>query len=57
MKVGDLVRQKGNEGTYGFIVKIVENKWIGSKCQVVWLDVGFPKKWYAFVELEVLNEN
>jgi len=56
MKVGDLVRHIGNEETYGFVVCIVKNKWIGSRCQVVWLENNFPKKWYAFEELEVLNE-
>ena len=57
MKVGDLVRQKGQSQTFGFVVEIVENRWIGSRCQVVWLDKGFPKKWYAFEELEVVSES
>ena len=57
MKVGDLVRLKAGDEVYGFVVSIIENKWVGSRCAVVWLKDGFPKKWYALIELEVLNEN
>jgi len=57
VKIGDLVKLKTGTEIYGFIVCIQENKWIGSRCAVVWLQDGFPKKWYALVELEVLNES
>ena len=57
MKTGDLVRHVNNIEVYGFIINITENKWIGSRCQVVWLEGNFPKKWYAIEELEVISES
>jgi hypothetical protein len=57
MNVGDLVRLKSEGNVYGFIVAITNNKWIGSRCAVVWLKNNFPKKWYGYAELEVLSES
>ncbi len=57
MKIGDLVIHINDPEVYGFVVAVVDNKWIGARCAVVWLRTSFDKKWYAFGELVVLNEN
>ena len=57
MKIGDLVKLKSVDNVYGFVVSIEKSNWIGCRCAVVWLQNGFPTKWYALVELEALSED
>jgi len=60
MKVGDLVRLRALPDTYGIVLEVRPNAWVGKQVAVNWIGEGFMNKYrlfYAFDELEVIDEN